>query len=295
MYTVSVKKDIYDIYELTDSATNSRAEICPERGGILLSFQSKGTELLYLDRDSFYDKEKNIRGGNPILFPICGQLPENTYSWNGKTYAMTNHGLARSRKWIVEDSGTEPCSYLKLSLSSSPETLQHYPFDFKLTYTYSLCSGKLTITQTIANTSWGSPLAEPLKMPVHTGFHPYFKVTSKMLCHDIKSHNYYDYNDARTKILVSPYDAGDKTEAVVVSSDNQERITFYDACQPDLRIQMEYSPQYKYIMLWSVPDCNFICVEPWTARNQEFLRGDALLYVSPGEETQLFMSIEKQG
>ena len=124
---------MFAIYELTESNTNSRAEICPERGGILISLVSHGQNLLYLDESTFLNPEKNIRGGNPILFPICGQLPNCTYQWNGTAYTMKNHGVARTSPWKVEGYQKEaPGAYLTISLESNAETMESYPFPFRL-------------------------------------------------------------------------------------------------------------------------------------------------------------------
>ena len=296
MYSVSIKKDIYDIYILSDDLTSSVAEICPARGGILRSFVSKGTELLYLDQTTFNDPLKNIRGGNPILFPICGQLPDERYSFNDRGYFMKNHGFARNNPWTVLDYGVSPfgsAAFLKIGLTSTLETLDCYPFDFRLVFTYTLCNGKLTISQSITNTTCCSCDTDNSKMPVQTGFHPYFKMLGKQLCHNIKSRECFDYNDMQSKNFPNPYDASDKAEAVVVRPETSECIDFYELNNPDCKIRLTYSPQYKYIMLWAQDGSDFICVEPWTARNQEFLRGDELILVESGQKINLFMSIER--
>ena len=49
-------------------------KFCPERGGVITNWVSDGNEILYFDEKRFMDKTKSIRGGIPILFPICGCL-----------------------------------------------------------------------------------------------------------------------------------------------------------------------------------------------------------------------------
>jgi len=45
------------------------------------------------------DKTKSIRGGIPILFPICGNLNVSS-SVFGKDYLqLTQHGFARDLQW----------------------------------------------------------------------------------------------------------------------------------------------------------------------------------------------------
>ena len=72
---------------------------CPKRGGLLTNWVSDGKEILYFDEKRFIDKTKSIRGGIPILFPICGNL-DNPISLFGKNYMQfMQHGFARDLEW----------------------------------------------------------------------------------------------------------------------------------------------------------------------------------------------------
>ena len=53
---------------------NNYIKFCPDRGGVITNWVSDGKEILYFDEKRFIDKTKSIRGGIPILFPICGNL-----------------------------------------------------------------------------------------------------------------------------------------------------------------------------------------------------------------------------
>jgi len=68
-------------------------KVIPERGGIITSLGLQSKELLFLNETTLHDKQKNIRGGIPILFPISGQLTNGQYEWNGTVFKMRNHGL----------------------------------------------------------------------------------------------------------------------------------------------------------------------------------------------------------
>ena len=80
-YKIRKHHDIYTLYTLSDSETDSSVTICPERGAIAVSCKLQGEELFYLDEATFIDPAANIRGGNPVLFPICGQLIEGQFEW----------------------------------------------------------------------------------------------------------------------------------------------------------------------------------------------------------------------
>jgi galactose mutarotase-like enzyme len=59
--------------------------------------------MLYLDVERFANPELSIRGGVPILFPICGNLPDNCYTYNGQQYTLKQHGFGRYLPWEVTE------------------------------------------------------------------------------------------------------------------------------------------------------------------------------------------------
>jgi len=79
MYKVSSEQKQYNTYTLSDDSSGSQIEVVPERGGIVTSWKINGQEVFYLDTERFTHPDLSVRGGNPILFPLCGNLPDNTY------------------------------------------------------------------------------------------------------------------------------------------------------------------------------------------------------------------------
>ena len=79
MFNIVKEQEQYQTYILTDEQAQSQIEVVPERGGIISRWRINGQEILYLDAARFADPTMSIRGGIPILFPICGNLPNNTY------------------------------------------------------------------------------------------------------------------------------------------------------------------------------------------------------------------------
>ncbi len=61
---------IYTLYKDNNNFIN----FCPRRGGIITNWVVNNHQILYFDQKRFLDKTKSIRGGIPILFPICGDL-----------------------------------------------------------------------------------------------------------------------------------------------------------------------------------------------------------------------------
>ena len=273
-YSVAQIQDIFTVYELRDPASDSFARICPERGGIMTELVLRGQSLFYLDQATFRDPAANIRGGNPILFPICGQLPDKQYEWNGTVYPMANHGVARVLPWEVVSVSESSGAALTIRLTSNEQTLQSYPFAFELLFTYQLKEGQLHLEQQYINHS-----DEP--MPMVAGFHPYFATDSKSIVYDTDATQYLDYNDNLVKPITGAIDLGHLVESVALLDAREQQIAFplSDTCT----VQLSYSECFKYVVLWSVQGKPFVCVEPWMAKNEELVVREELPLVEAGK------------
>ena len=62
-------------HQLFEDGRGDLLRIVPERGGLVTGWRSGGREILYFDAVRFADPKASVRGGIPILFPICGGLP----------------------------------------------------------------------------------------------------------------------------------------------------------------------------------------------------------------------------
>lgn len=287
MYEVrNYKEGTFTIYELAEKATRSWVKVAPERGGIVIGFGTEGEELLYLDEETFHNREANVRGGNPVLFPISGQLNGGAYEWNGRSYPMKNHGLARIYPWQVASTGTEGCASIELRLTSTEEMLASYPFRFELRFTYVLKDGALRICQEYHNLS-----DEP--MPMYPGFHPYFRAKNKNIAYETDAKTLLDYNDMLEKPYNGRVDLSALPESVAFTDAKTPRIAF---ALPEFgrRIVMEYSEIFRYVVLWSVAGKDFVCVEPWMAKTGEMHRGEELVRVGPGSSLKAELLIRSE-
>ncbi|MGB3293666.1 MAG: aldose epimerase, partial [Phormidesmis sp.] len=175
MYSVALKQAKYPTYILSDQSAGARVEVIPERGGLITQWHINDTQILYFDAERFSDPSKSVRGGIPILFPICGNLPDDAYRLDGQSYPLKQHGFARDLPWTVSDRGviddTEAGSgaMLQLTLESNETTLKGYPFDFQLQFTYRVSGNQLIIEKRFTNRS-------DRPMPYSTGLHPNFQL-----------------------------------------------------------------------------------------------------------------------
>lgn len=282
-HQVLAKTDIYPVYELVENSTDSRVTICPERGGIVISFVSKGRELLYLDRETYADPAANIRGGIPVLFPISGQLPGGRYEWEGEAFTIKNHGVARDRAWEVVGTDEDGQASLTLRLTDSAATYEVFPFHFELVFTYRLKDGKLGIQQGYRNHS-----DRPL--PMYAGFHPYFALEPGPVHYRTDATRMLDYNDMAEKAFSGTLDLSGMVEAVALLDAQKPEIGF-EVGEGTL-VRLRYSDVFRYVVLWTAANKPFVCVEPWMAKNGEMLRGDELVRVAPGETLQAEFVIE---
>ncbi|WP_419871140.1 aldose epimerase [Candidatus Pristimantibacillus sp. PTI5] len=283
-HAVRSYEDTFTLYELTEASTQSRVIVCPERGGIVIGCQLNGLELFYLDKATFEHKTANIRGGNPILFPICGQLEEQAYEWNGQTYSMANHGVARNAAWNVVSTNADGEASITIRLQSNEDTLRSYPFAFELLFTYVLQNGQLHTRQTYRNRS------EAAAMPFYAGFHPYFAIDSdKKIAYEIDATRYFDYNDNVEKPFDGVIDLEGLVESVCLLDAKKSEISFPSV--QGARVRLTYDDIFKYMVLWSVKDRPFVCVEPWMAMTGELGRKEELVMLNAGEELQANLTI----
>lgn len=285
MYEVKdIMEQKFKIYELRDTNTNSWVKVAPERGGIIFSYGVEGEEILYLSEETFYDTDKNVRGGIPILFPISGQLANGMYEWEGKKYSMSNHGFARNASWEVIDINTHNRASLTIRLSSSEQTKISYPFDFEVTFNYILEDGKLTIRQEYMNNGNRT-------MPMYSGFHPYFKTIEKNISYETDATKYLDYNDGKEKDYTGSIDITNMKEAVVLLDAARNEISFL-LFPIKKKIKLKYGEPFKYVMIWSERDKEFICIEPWMTKTDEFNRKEELVMIDGNKSLVTEFSIQ---
>lgn len=264
----------YLTYILSDSETSAHLEVVPERGGMITRWQIQGKDILYLDEKRFTDPTLSVRGGNPILFPICGNLPDNTYTHNGQAYTLKQHGFARDLAWEVIAEETESCASLTVSLESNTTTYTVYPFDFQLAFTYQLQGNSLKILQQLTNHS-----AE--KMPFCLGFHPYFQVEDKnQLVLDIPATQYQNQTTQEIHPFTGSFDFN-QDEIDVAFKDVSRSSSGYTDHSRRHQISLSYSDIYSTVVFWTVKGKDYICLEPWSAPRNALNTGKSLLYLAP--------------
>ncbi|GAB3528832.1 aldose 1-epimerase family protein [Pontibacter brevis] len=240
--------------------------------------ESQGAELQH-----FFKKDENQElvwvgdpaiwsGQAPNLFPIVGELPNQQYTYNGKTYHMKRHGFARRREFKLVD---EKKNKLVFELKHDEETMEQYPFEFRLLIAYQLQQNRLSVTYQVTN-------PDDEKMYFSVGAHPGFNVP---LYPNERYEDYYiqfEEEETASRHLLSeegllngdterlleqskvlPLDRSlfDK-DAVVLKRLKSEKVTLASRTNPR-RIEVAFEG-FPYLGIWAKPGpAPFVCIEPW--------------------------------
>ncbi|WP_218082016.1 aldose epimerase family protein [Anthocerotibacter panamensis] len=280
MFTVDQKQGLYVVYLLQDEAAHCAIEVVPERGGIITRWTVAGQEILYLDQERFAHPEYSVRGGIPILFPICGNLPENTYTYQGQTYPLKQHGFARDLPWTVIGQETTQGAQLTLQLLSSEQTRAIYPFDFELIFTYRLQGDTLTLQQRYTNIG-----DEP--MPFSTGLHPYFLAIDKsQLRLAIPATQMVDQRTKMTLPFTGSFDFGATEIDVAFRELSTPQASVVDL-ERGLSVALQADPVFSTLVFWTLQGKDFYCLEPWSAPRNSLNSGENLLWLAAGASREL--------
>ncbi|WP_019499586.1 hypothetical protein [Pseudanabaena sp. PCC 6802] len=274
MFAIAVEQRQFETYILTDPSAQSSIEVVPERGGIVTSWQVGGKPILYMDTERFADPSLSIRGGIPILFPICGNLPNDTYIYNGQAYKLKQHGFARDLAWQVSARSTDDCASLTLVLESNAQTRLNYPFDFQVAFTYQLQGNRLTVQQRYTNLSQSV-------MPFAAGFHPYFAVADKrQLQFDLTATQLWDHITQSAQPYPGYFDY-DLDQVDVAFLDFPSTSTTVRDRNQNLSLSLNYSSSFTTLVFWTVKGKDYYCLEPWTAARNAMNTGDRLIQLAP--------------
>ncbi|NEO58274.1 MAG: aldose epimerase [Okeania sp. SIO3B5] len=285
MFAIALQKKQYKTYTLSDLGFNSSINVIPERGGIITSWCINNQELLYFDSKRLENPELIVRGGIPILFPICGNLPNNIYKYNDNNYFLKQHGFARELPWEVIEKSTQDRASITLVLTSNKLTKTVYPFDFKLTFTYRVKGNSLEIFQVYTN------LSNTQRMPFSTGLHPYFFAPNKyQLRFDIPSMQYVERKTGTVHDNDGKFDLNQDEVNALFGKLTGLATTVYDRSR-GLKIILSYTSAYSNMAFWTVKNEEFYCLEPWTAPPNSLNTGYRLIDLEPGASCEMVVRL----
>lgn len=253
----------YPHWAYTHPTTGDQLRLVPERGGLVTSWECGGRERLYFDAARFADPALSVRGGIPVLFPICGGLPD---------HPLPQHGFARDRPWslaLLEDG-----EGVRLQLCDDPSTLALFPHRFRLSLELRPELAALEIKAVVENA--GAEL-----LPFSFGLHPYFQVSSleavRMEGLPLRLLDQVSGEQVPASERLAALPAG-----VDLLAEPSGPVRLVDTARGEA-ISLETTAPLDLVVVWSDPPRPMVCLEPWSAPRGALLSGDRLLRLAPGE------------
>ena len=272
-------------------------------GAELISLKdNEGVEYIW-QRDPAYWNE-----ASPVLFPIVGNLRDKKTIINNKTYYMNIHGFLKDQSFeVLHHTETK----LSLVNTYNEETLNMYPFKYKIIITYSLNHKSLRTNYYIINEY------EDL-LPFNIGGHPGFN------CPIYPTETFSDYsiNFEFKETFFSPkveangtlnFDNPARThqnlkklkldhnlfniDTIIIPRIKSKKVSLLNKKNKGICF---YFPSFITFAIWSPygKQAPFVCLEPWIGygdrhdTNYDFMSKDNLIVLKTLEEFNVHYDIE---
>ena len=272
----------YRHWQFQDPSSGDLLRLVPERGGLISGWRCQGRELLYLDQARFADPSLSVRGGMPVLFPICGGLPDNRLPLPQGEFRLVQHGFARDLPWQLEPLADG--RGVAMELDDTLASRQAYPFAFRLRLEARLGRGSLELTMRVKHRR-EEIVGSAGMMPFSIGLHPYFNVSDPGLATieglPERCFDHLTMAEAATAAQLERLGQGidllaRPSGAVRLRDGGNGRV-----------IELQPSHPWDLAVVWSEPPRPMVCLEPWSGPRQALLSGDRRLELAPGDQMQL--------
>ncbi|MEJ8800910.1 aldose 1-epimerase family protein [Pontibacter sp. H249] len=208
----------------------------------------------------------------PNLFPIVGELPQQQYTYEGKTYQMSRHGFARRKEFeLIEEHDHK----LVFQLEHDEETLEQYPFEFRLLVAYKLEENRLEVTYQVLNEDtkamWFSVGGHPgFNVPLYpneqySDYYLEFEKEETLRRHLISEKGLLTGETAllaeKTNVLPLNHQYFDK-DAIVLKDLHSEKLVLGSHTGPR-KVELGFEG-FPYLGIWAKPGPSpYVCIEPW--------------------------------
>jgi galactose mutarotase-like enzyme len=239
----------------------------------------------------------------PNLFPIVGELPDDSLLHDGKRYTLKRHGFAREREFAWQGRSEISCA---LALESDAETQKLYPFQFRFVIGYALTGAMLTVDFSVTNT--GSKV-----LPASVGAHPAFcwplKPGIAKEAHTLEfsrpepnpirrlQDGLLQLGDYDTPVVGSTLHLRESlftADAVIFDRLASDSVRYSAPGAPTIEVSWN---GFRDLGVWSKEGAAFLCIEPWYGYSTpigfegDFEKKPGLLHIAPGQTETLTMRI----
>lgn len=254
------------VYELQNDTISIRIH---SHGAELKSLKKRdiGTEYMWKADPTYWGRT------SPVLFPFVGSLKNKEFHAKGKTYPMGQHGFARDMEFTLVSRTEDEIWFV---LESNEETLEKYPYEFKLKLGYRLLVDGIEVHWQVEN-----PGKEEL--PFSIGGHPAFncpieagkKQTDYKIGFDVKDRvisarlgknglvvegtDTYELEDGLLPVTEHLFDC----DTLIIEHNQAKKVSL---CDSEGNAYLTVSMEAPLFGIWSPPNAPFICLEPWYGR-----------------------------
>lgn len=248
---------------------------------ITATIDSMGAELISVKRTD-NDREyiwcadsKYWKRHSPVLFPIVGRYKNDKCQYKGKEYTLTQHGFARDKEFELITKDDKEIWFL---IESDENTLEKYPFKFKLECGYKVIKNSLEVMWKVTN-------QDTKKMYFSLGAHPAFAppvgdadMTNCSLQFDTeKTSIEYSLLSEEVLLLENKYSLSLNHKCAAITSEMFDQDAFVIEDNQAHTVSLVDGNGSPFVTvdfnaplfgIWSPVKCNvpFVCIEPWYGR-----------------------------
>ncbi len=235
-------------------------------GAEVCSLKRGGKEYIWQGDTRFWNEHA------PLLFPICGRLLNEKYSYGKTEYSLGIHGFLRFCEFkLIEKSA----SSVKLGFTSNKETRALYPFDFSVTAEYIISDCKIDFNFSVKNES-------DEIMPYMFGWHPGFNIPGSiedcslhfgkldsLTVHPLQNEGFVSPIASEFPLMNGTYNIESEekfyeADTLILTGHANSTELAFNSC--DTKIKVMWSENLPYLCLWKSisSEAKFLCIEPWS-------------------------------
>jgi galactose mutarotase-like enzyme len=246
----------------------------------------------------------------PLLFPIVGRLPDDTFLYKGQPYKLPQHGFARDQEFVLINQDE---TSLTFQLMATPASRAIFPFEFELRVRYELRGTTLTVAWHVRN-----PAAAAHELLFSIGAHPAFRCP--LLPGEEFEDYYFEFDHSvalQRQLLAGGLRTGKFAPVPLINTCTQLPLTAelfaddalvfsdYDFTRITLRAQKSARAVrvrfdgFPYLGLWTKSaTAGFVCIEPWqgvaspVGAPTELADKEGIITLAPSQEFDASYSIE---
>lgn len=225
--------------------------------------------LRHCGEEWLWSGDKAVWSGQaPILFPICGALSNDKFIYENREYFLPKHGFIRRLEFEIEKADKTSATFLFVS---NKETRKIYPFDFEFRASFSLCESSLSVCFCVKNTGHRP-------MPYALGSHEAYSCPHGIEEWSVEFEKREEFKrikpcgslltHEKEQFAKGGYSFDLKNEYFYDDAIILEDIVSRKLCLKNRRTSQRIDIDFcgnDYLLIWTKPCAEFICIEPWSA------------------------------